>query len=106
MAARASRIATASASRAHAVFQVNGPDHDVGAGGQVAHQHVEAAAFARARRAAEQGVPAQEQHACRRGVLERAEVDRLGDGAHRRAGPADGVGVRVFVQDAQLEPVR
>ena len=52
-----------------------------------------------------EGVPAQEQHAARFGVLERAEVDRLGDRGDRRAGPGDRVGVRVVVEDPQLAPV-
>ena len=89
----------------HALLEVDGPDDHVLAGGQVAHEHVEAAALAAAGRAAEQAVPAQEQHAARDGVLERAEVDGLGDRGDRRAGPGDGVGVRVDVEDAQLAPV-
>ena len=124
-AARASRMATASASRArassgvvasrsmhdgpraqfHALLEVDGPDDHVAAGGQVAHEHVEPAALADAGRAAEQAVPAQEQHPARGGVLERAEVDGLGDRGDRRAGPGDRVGVRVHVEYPQLEPV-
>ena len=124
-AARASRMAMASASRArasagvvasramhgcpwrefHAALEVDGPDDDIGAGGEVAHEHVEQAALARSGDATEQGVPAQEQHLGGRGVLERAEVDRFGDGCDGRAGPGDRVGVRVSVEHAQLEAV-
>jgi hypothetical protein len=50
-------------------------------------------------------VTAQEQHAGGHGVLERTEVNRLGDRGDRGAGPGDRVGVRVLVEDAQLEPV-
>ena len=67
------------------VLQVDGPDHHVVAGGQGGHEDVESAALARPGRAGEQRVPAQERHAARLGVLERPEVDRLGDGPGGRA---------------------
>ena len=67
------------------------------------HEHVEPAALARSGRAAEDGVPAQEQHAARFGVLERSQVDRLGDGGDRRSGPRDRVGVRVAVKHPQFD---
>ena len=89
----------------HAAFEVDGPDDHVAARGEVGDQLVEPAAFARAGRAADDGVPAQEQHPARFGVLERSQVDRLGDRGDRRAGPRDRVGVRVAVQHAQFTAV-
>ena len=71
-------------------------------GGEVGEQFVQAAALARSGRAGEDRVPAQEQHAARFGVLERTQVDRLGDRGDRWAVPRDRVGVRVAVQHAQL----
>ena len=61
----------------HAAFEVDGPDDHVAARGEVGEQLVEPAALAGAGRAADDGVPAQEQHAARFGVLERSQVDRL-----------------------------
>ena len=89
----------------HAAFEVDGPDDHVAARGEVGEQFVEPAALAGAGRAADDGVPAQEQHAARFGVLERSQVDRLGDRGDRWAVPRDRVGVRVVVQDAQLAAV-
>ena len=89
----------------HALLEVDGPDDHVVAGGQGGHEDVESAALARPGRAGEQRVPAQERHAARLGVLERAEVDRLGDRPGGRPGPADRLGVRVGVQDPQFAPV-
>ena len=123
--ARAYRMVTASASSAaawsgvvarrsmhgcpglefHAAFEVDGPDDHVAAGGEVGEQFVEPAALAGAGRAADDGVPAQDQHAARFGVLERSQVDRLRDRGDRWAAPRDRVGVRVAVQDAQLAAV-
>ena len=89
----------------HPVLEVDGPDDHVVAGGEGGHEDVESAALARPGRAGEQGVPAQERHAALLGVLERPEVDRLGDGPGGRAGPRDRLGVRVGVEHPQFAPV-
>jgi hypothetical protein len=47
-----------------------------------------------------------QQEASRGGILERAQIDRLDDRQCGRPGPRDGLGVRVDLQHAQLEPVR
>jgi hypothetical protein len=89
----------------HAAFEVDGPDDDIPAGGQVAHEHVQAAALARPGDPADQGVSAQQQEPGGVGVLEWAEVDGFGDGADGGSGPGDGVGVWVGFEDAEVDPV-
>ena len=89
----------------HPVLQVDGPDHHVVTGGEGCHEDVEAAALARPGRAGEQGMPSQERHAALLGVLERPEVDGLGDRAGGRAGPRDRFGVRVGVEDPKFAAV-
>ena len=49
---------------------------------------------------------AQERYAALLGVLERAEVDGLGDGAGGRAGPRDRFGVRVGIKNPKFAAVR
>ena len=61
--------------------------------------------LAHAGRPAEQDVAAKERDPARDRVLERAQLDGLGDRGDRRAGPRDRVGVRVGVEHAQLAPV-
>ena len=54
----------------HSLFEVDGPDDDILAGGQVRHEHVKPAALARPCRAGEQRMPTEEEHSAGRGILE------------------------------------
>jgi hypothetical protein len=63
----------------YAAFEVDGPDDYVSGRGEVGEQFVEPAALARAGRAADDDVAAQEHDAARFGVLEWSHVDRLRD---------------------------
>jgi hypothetical protein len=61
--------------------------------------------FARSGHASPQRVSAQEQDLTGRCVFEWAKVNRLCDRRYGRAGPGNGVGVRVAVEYPQLAPV-
>lgn len=75
------------------------------AGGQGGHEDAELVALARAGRADEQGVPAQEQDPAGTGVFAWAEVHWLSDRPRGWAGPRDDRRVRFGVEDTQFAPV-
>src|SRR5690606_38621200 len=71
----------------HSALEVDGPDDHVAACAEIAHQDVDAAALPRTGHASNEAVTAQQQNTRARGVLEGAQVDRLGNGRYGRSRP-------------------
>ena len=88
-----------------AALEVDAPDDHVAAGGQVAHEHVEAAALARAGDTADR--PWRRRNSTRHGEASSNGPSSMGSVIEETDGPGprDRVGVRVDFQHPQLAPV-